>query len=591
VYFGGFIGYEQVFMFNDLLDAIKYTLVSPLIVMCIGSIMFFYIGWLVYTKNLTVKHQLSVWEKWRAPFFYCVAGIIVTLAHGQRYNHIINSNVYLNNEEFTYDYNTETPVMYFLRSLPLFVQLTNKEEFDKHANLKILANTLKSNVQVKLPEQYHFKNFANLLTPYPGYTHQKNPLEPLLFTPNKVPNTITKNTKKTNVMFIVLESLRSYETGLYNSDYSFTPNLDKISKQAIVASNFYSTSRTTVQAEQAILCSSLDFASRSPYSVRSGSFNGKCLPKLLSEENYDTSWYHGYSKTFFNREVFHPSLGFNNLFSKEKFIENGYTEDLDIGWGVPDHIAFKRFFDDLIIHNQNSNFPFFTQILTLTNHQPFNWNYTHVDFPAQINKESDDIYSNYLKGIYYTDNALGHFWKKFNNSSLTKNTIVVITADHGVPFYPEDITNEAQKHEILYRVPLLIVTPDRLTKTISTPLSHLDIAPTILSLLEINKSVSFAGRPILGKNKTLESRPLFHMNASYVGFQYDGMQCLPDKSVCKNEKHSCTFIFNSYCNTKDKQKLAMYEQSKSFTNYLNLAVEAGYPSLDSSNTKENHSIR
>ncbi|WP_426369791.1 LTA synthase family protein [Pseudocolwellia sp. HL-MZ7] len=531
-YFGGYIGYEQLFMFNDLLGAIKYVDHTTLITLLMLSICLLLIGRKIFIKNINITQQLSLRQKWRAPLIYFAAAVFTFQAHNQYYVIEQITNIH-SSEDITYNFNIETPTMYFIRSLPIFVRFMNKESYNKIAKLKVLVSSLKNQTNVKLPKEYHFDNFNKLLTPYTGYHHQKNILEPLLFSPKEIRQS---KKEKRNIILIVLESFRAYETGLFNNKYSLTPNLDEISLKAIIASNFYSNSRTTVQAEQAILCSSLDFASKSPYSVKKGGFNGRCLPKLLSEEGYETYWYHGYTKEFFNRQVFHPSLGFQHLISKESFLDNGYDDKLDIGWGVPDPIVFQKLFDDMVAHNKNSNTPFFSQILTLTNHQPFNWKYSHINFPNNINKKSDVVYDNYQKGIYYTDNALGEFWRKFENSPLAKNTTVIITADHGVPFYPEGLVNEAKKHEILYRVPLLIVTPERNNKIITTPLSHLDIAPTILSFLQIHKPVAFIGRPFLGDNATSVPRPLFQMNTAYIGFQYNKMQCLPYKSICNEKK-------------------------------------------------------
>jgi len=576
-YFGSYISYEQVFMFKDLISAAKHLPLPPIIVMVSIFLLTLWLGLLVFSKSAIKSKNLSIWQRWRAPCFYFIGAILVFQAHEQRYNHRDIGISNINDSELTYDFSMESPLMFFIRSLPTIKQFYNTNAYIEIENLKILAKALKNNSFFQLPDKYHFSKFNDLLLDYPGYQQVKNEFEPLLFQPANDDKNKHKYERK-NIILIVLESLRSYETGLYNPVNSITPNLDGIASQAIVVSNFYSNSRTTVQAEQSILCSTLDFASKSPYSIKKGRFNGKCLPKLLSNEGYETYWYHGYTKTFFNREQFHPSLGFNNLFAKEEFIQNGYDEKLDIGWGVPDPITFDKIFHDMNEHNKVSEKPFFTQILTLTNHQPFKWNYTGVNFPKKINKKSNDIYPNYQKGIFYTDDALGKFWDKFNNSTLAKNTIVIITADHGVPFYPNDVTDNVAKHEILYRVPLLIVTPERTHRIIDEPLSHLDIAPTALSMLNITAPVSFIGRPFLGKYATLAARPLFQMNTSYYGFQYNGMKCLPYKEVCQTNTGQCRKISDSFCSSENEKNFTLFEQSKHFMNYLELAVEAGYPS-------------
>lgn len=573
-YFGGFIGHEQVSMFSDLLTSIQNISLfySTLLIILFSSI--FYITWKVFSKYEKATQLLFFRERWRAPLLYLIVAIIVSGAHQYRYKH---RNILSFQSEITYDHKMESSFMYLLRSFPVFQQYFDQKSYNKTASLQILAQALKKDSITKLPKRFHYSNFNDLLLTYPGYQHSLNELDPLLFTPiTKTKYTINKESEK-NILLIVMESVRAFETGLLDSNYNFSPNLNKIATQSTSAINFYSNNRTTVQAEESILCSTLDFASNSPYAVKQGAYNGDCIPKILTRKGYDTFWYHGNTIDFFNRRTFHPSLGFTNLYSKENFLSDGYNIKNDIGWGVPDQITFDKMLNDMILHTKNSNKPFFTELLTLTNHQPFLWDYKNIDFPEVLQKKSKVIYENYKKGIYYTDDALGKFWDKFNKSSLAENTIVIITADHGVPFYPKNIVKDTQKHEILYRVPLLIVTPERNFKQINTTLSHLDIAPTILSLLNIAEPVSFIGRPFAGKNATLVPRPIFQMNNTYYGFQYDGMQCLPYKELCDESTAQCKKISNSYCRTTNEKNFKLFGQSEHFMTYLELAIEAGFP--------------
>ena len=571
LYFGGFIGYEQLSMFGDLLAALQKTPLFPvLFILCFSVILYF--TWKIFKKYERTTKQLSFVQRWRAPLLYLIAAILAFSAHQYRYKH---KNILGFQNKTTYDYKMESSFMYLLRSLPVAQQYLDQNDYNANANLKILAQALKKHSITKLPEKFHFSKFNDLLLAYPGYKHNLNELDPLLFTPNATKNEIIN--EKKNILLIVMESVRAYETGLFSSNQNVTPNLNNIATQSISATNFYSNNRTTVQAETSILCSTLDFASSAPYSVKKGKYNGDCIPNILNKKGYDTFWYHGNTKNFFNRKVFHPSLGFNTIYSKESFVSDGYNIKNDIGWGVPDQITFDKMLNDMISHDKNSNKPFFTELLTLTNHQPFLWDYKNVNFPKRLQNSSVDIYKNYQKGIYYTDDALGKFWQKFNKSPLAKNTIVIITADHGVPFYPENINNKIMEHEILYRVPLLIVTPERNHKVINTSLSHLDIAPTVLSLLNISEPISFIGRPFAGKFATMEPRPIFQMNNAYYGFQYNGMQCLPYKELCEESEEFCKKISNSYCKTTNKKNFKLFHQSENFMEYLELAIEAGFP--------------
>ncbi|REL31918.1 LTA synthase family protein [Thalassotalea euphylliae] len=569
-FFGGYIGYEQIFLFKDLVSAADKFSLIPALALLVYFLCISMIGWRVLAHANLKTAKMKFTRKWLPPVAFTVCALALFSAHNIRYEH----KTHWVNKQSTYDYSTESPVMFMLRSLPISQQYLNHSAFKEKADLQVLAKALANNIPVEVPDGYHYERFSSLLLDYPGLEHKQDISHPLLYVPNTTQSQRLSSAKP-NVILIVLESFRAYETSLFNSDIKLTPNLDEIANHAIVAPNFYSNSRTTVQAEQAILCSAIDFASKSPYSVIKGEFNGVCLPEILSKNDYQTFWYHGFTKTFFNREKFHPSIGFQHVIAKEEFISQGYDENLDIGWGIPDTYSFNKMLDDMIEFNSSNQKPFFTQILTLTNHQPFNWNYKNVNFP-KLTQFKDSVYNEYQRGIYYTDYALGKFWQKFNNSPLKDNTILVITADHGVPFYPDNIDTELSRHNVLYRVPLLVVTPERNSEIIGIDLSHLDIAPTILSMLNISEQVSFIGRPFLGTYKTLSPRPIFTMNVNNYGFKYNNLECLPNVKICEQDNLYCRQINQHYCASETPEEFNLFEQSENFMRYLELAVESGY---------------
>lgn len=77
---------------------------------------------------------------------------------------------------------------------------------------------------------------------------------------------------------------------------------------------------------------------------------------------------------------------------------------------------------------------------------------------------------------------------------LKKNTILVITSDHGEAFMEHrDIMHRSLYGEVL-NVPLIIAAPNISRGEISTPASIIDIYPTVLGLLGLPKAASAEGR-------------------------------------------------------------------------------------------------
>lgn len=79
---------------------------------------------------------------------------------------------------------------------------------------------------------------------------------------------------------------------------------------------------------------------------------------------------------------------------------------------------------------------------------------------------------------------------------LKKNTILVITADHGEAFMEHrDIMHRSLYSEVL-NVPLVVIAPNVHRGEISAPASLIDIYPTVLGLLGLPKAASIEGNDL-----------------------------------------------------------------------------------------------
>lgn len=481
--------------------------------------------------------------------------------HTERY---LIAQVSHSSENPSYNYSFENPIMFFIRSFPWNKSTTIHKE---NAKRSTLARALKKNMLNKLPESYQPNNYASLLLEYPGYQTQSATLNPLQNAP-KTSNIEVESLTNKNILIVLLESFRSYE---FDSNEMVGKNLKRIAKKSIVFDKAYSIARATIKSEQAILCSSVDTNLKTPYSVNQGKYAGKCLPEILKSRGYNTTWFHGNTKDFYNRAVFHPSIGFDNIFSKDEIQKVDGYEINDIGWGIPDPYIYQFALNNL----EKAKRPFFAEILTVSSHQPFNWDYGNFKFPPLINSHSDDIYKNYLKALYYADDALGQFWNAFISSSLKDNTIVIFTGDHGVPFYHHEELSELEKSNILFKVPLMIYHPDIEPSNNSFQSSHLDIAPTLLSLLGISESNSFLGRPTLGEFKNLARRPVFHMNRDGYAFRIGETNCVPKMAQCASNE-LCYKDERFMCDLEKESDIMQIQQSSKLMEYMKLLTEANY---------------
>jgi len=179
--------------------------------------------------------------------------------------------------------------------------------------------------------------------------------------------------------------------------------------------------------------------------------------------------------------------GFKNIINVDDF----KSEEITSKWGVPDHIMFEK---------ANSTFvklypePFIGVILTLSNHKPF----------APLEKRFEIIppevkYSDHLNVFYYSDWALGQYFKMAEQEDYFNNTIFVLVSDHGqILGHPNEILKN-------FRIASLIYCPGRdeiKPYRIKTICGQCDLLPTVLGLLELPVVHESWGRDILALDTT-----------------------------------------------------------------------------------------
>lgn len=334
-----------------------------------------------------------------------------------------------------------------------------------------------------------------------------------------------------NVIVIMLESVRASTIGVYNGKPSLTPNLDAFAKRHIYARNFYANTNFTVKAETAIWCGVMDHNAKPPLSKYSDQLSLNCLPKLLNEKGYSTRFYHGYQSDFYSRDRFLPKVGFRHQYFHADAVPD---ETRRIGWGIADEAMYSLMLDDL----STVTAPFFAHITTLSSHYPFKWEWPQPQVAPKPGNDGEALFGNYQRAVQYEDYAFGQFWDKFRRSPLAKNTIVVVTADHGVWTFAGDMdmSNQVLLDEQFFRMPLMIYHPG-VTESVEIEQvsSQLDIAPTLAAMLGLSGE-SFVGKNMLA---AVEQPWALMMKSGQLTVRVDDTLCRIRDRSCAGLHQEC----------------------------------------------------
>lgn len=239
-----------------------------------------------------------------------------------------------------------------------------------------------------------------------------------------------------NVILIILEGFSNKVIAPLGGMNGISPNLDSLCMKSTIFTSFYASGNRSDRGISALLGGYPSLLSTSVMQYPEKSRNLTLVQEYFNRKNYNTSFYYGGDINFYNLRSFVLQGNYKRVVSKSDFPP-------DIArmtkWGVPDGYVFDKALDDLKIEIA----PFMQTIYTVSSHPPYDVPY------AKINGSS--VRDRYLNSVAYTDSCLGKFIQSFRQSPLWKNTLLIVTSDHGhMQPGPTDIT-----HPGTYLIPLI----------------------------------------------------------------------------------------------------------------------------------------
>jgi phosphoglycerol transferase MdoB-like AlkP superfamily enzyme len=283
---------------------------------------------------------------------------------------------------------------------------------------------------------------------------------------------------KMNVVMISVESLSAEFLGSYGNTQGITPNMDSLAKEGLLFTNLYASGTRTVRGLEAL---SLCIPPTPGQSIikRQNNKNLFTLGTVFRSKGYNSRFIYGGYGYFDNMNEFFSQNGYevtdrNALSEKEIHYENT--------WGVADEDLFTLSLREMDKDYKNKK-PFFSQIMTVSNHRPYTYPEGRIDIPSHTGREG---------AVKYTDYAIGRFIREAKLRPWFKNTIFVIVADH--------CASSAGKVELpvnKYHIPMIFYSPGHITPGKFEKLTaQIDIGPSILGLLNFSYKSKFFGQDV-----------------------------------------------------------------------------------------------
>ena len=303
--------------------------------------------------------------------------------------------------------------------------------------------------------------------------------------------------KRLNVVLVSVESFSAEFMASFGNTRGITPRMDALAKDSLLFTRLYATGTRTVRGLEAL---TLSVPPTPGHSIVKRPDNADLftLGEVFKSQGYEALYLYGGYGYFDNMNAFFSGNGYTVIDRTALKPEQIQFENI---WGVADEDLFSLALRELDARHARAQ-PFFAHVMTTSNHRPYTYPAGRIDIPSKTGRDG---------GVKYTDHALGRFIDEARAKPWFANTVFVIVADH--------THNGRGKQELpppAYHIPMLIYSPAHVPAgRVDSIASQIDVAPTLLALLNFSYESRFFGQDILREGQT-------HQRALMANYQTVG---------------------------------------------------------------------
>ncbi|WP_313375817.1 sulfatase-like hydrolase/transferase [Chishuiella sp.] len=293
-----------------------------------------------------------------------------------------------------------------------------------------------------------------------------------IFTPIQTFN--YPNSNKKNVVLLILESF-----GRENIQRGQTPFLDSLITKSYFFENGFANGKLSIDAVPSTISSVPSLMNKSFISSSYSLNNIYGLPKILKDNGYSTSFFHGAFNGSQNFDKYSTVAGFEKYYGKNEYLG---PPSFDGKWGVFDEDFLQFFNKELSTFKE----PFFSTLFTISSHAPF---IIPDKYKGKFPKGTTEIH----ESIAYSDYALKKFFESAKKSPWYNNTIFILTSDHTSSTGKEAIyKNNVGK----FRIPIMFYVPNDPTMVakIDKNFQQIDILPSLMDYLQLDGTIISYGK-------------------------------------------------------------------------------------------------
>jgi phosphoglycerol transferase MdoB-like AlkP superfamily enzyme len=246
------------------------------------------------------------------------------------------------------------------------------------------------------------------------------------------------NSNRPNVLIIMLESFTASASSFFSGQGNCMPYLDSIARNSLSFMHCYASGDRTDKGLVSII-SGYPAQPASSVIIFPDKVDGMPgLGRVLRREGYSNIFIYGGDAEYASMKSYLTMQDFAHIIDRKDFA----AKKLNSKWGTHDANMYEKSLSVLKNYRQ----PFFSVMLTLSSHEPF-------DVPFESPDLKHDNWYPFRNSLRYADKCLHDFMETCKSQPWYDNTIIVLVADHG---HDIGLENTFYFGKEKYHIPLIL---------------------------------------------------------------------------------------------------------------------------------------
>ena len=298
----------------------------------------------------------------------------------------------------------------------------------------------------------------------------------------------------TNLVLVILESISSRSVSAEPTPMPFLAGLGR-SSQGVRFENHYTHWAQTMKAAFSIWCAELPHPEYPPITYVNPAIPCVSLPEALKDAGYDTALFSSADFAFDRQVRFLRHRRFDVMVDRNEM--PGSQGAWQNTWGIDERVTTEAVLD--WIRRQRSTQPerrFFAAYNMAAGHHP----YEYPGSPSGRWLDGEREAAAQRATLRFVDDRLRELLDGLRSQQLLESTLVAIVSDHGPGSGRAGMgrVRDASIYEGSVHVPLVLSGPQLAGAlgAVTLPTGHIDLAPTLLGLLDVQPPATMKGRDL-----------------------------------------------------------------------------------------------